>query len=306
MPGFVARRLAGFLVTILAIATISFFLLRLAPGGPFDEEREVDSRIRAAQERNYGLDRPLPEQYLRYLGDLVSGDLGPSSRYPGMTVNEVIAESLPASLALGGLALLVGLALGIGGGVAAGRRPGGGADRSVAFLAVTFVSVPNFVVGAVLLLVFGLWLGILPVAGLTGPSSLVLPALTLAIPLAAVVARLTRAGLVESMEEDFVRTARAKGLRERRVVWVHALRPALLPVLSFLGPAAAAILTGSVVVERLFALPGLGTHFVNSALNRDYSLVMGTVLIYAGMLVFLNLVSDLLLGVLDPRTRRER
>lgn len=304
--GHLLRRLLGLVVTLFAIASLSFFLLRAAPGGPFDRDRDVDPRVREAQERKYGLDRPLGAQYLLYLEGLcLSGDLGPSSQYPGMTVNEIIAESLPPSLALGGLALVVALVLGIAGGVAAGRRPGSPADRVVAALSVLGVSVPNFVLGAALLAVFALWLRILPVGLLDRPTSLVLPALTLGLPFAAVIARLTRAGLRETLAEDWIRTARAKGLTERRVVWVHGLRPALLPVVSFLGPAAAGVLTGSVVVERIFALPGLGTHFVNSALNRDYALVMGTVLLYSALLVTMNLLSDVLLTVLDPRIRSE-
>ena len=298
-------RLFGLLLTLFSIASISFLLLRAAPGGPFDADREVDPSVRAAQERKYGLDRPLAAQYLAYMGDLILRfDLGPSSQYPGMTVNEILAESLPPSLALGGLALLVALAVGVGGGVAAGTRPGSRTDRVVTALSVLGISVPNFVLGAALISVFSLWLRVLPVAGLSGPGSLVLPALTLGLPMAAVIARLTRAGLTEVVEEDYVRTARAKGLSERRVVWVHLLRPALLPVVSFLGPAAAAVLTGSVVVERIFALPGLGTHFVNSALNRDYALVLGTVLLYSALLITLNLAADFVLSALDPRIRR--
>jgi len=298
----ILRRLIGFLVTLLVIATVSFFLLRAAPGGPFDAEREVDPSIRAAQERKFGLDRPLPVQYLTYMGDLLlRGDLGPSSQYPGMTVNEIIAESLPPSLALGGLALLIALGLGIPAGALAGSRSGSVLDRSITAAAAVGVSIPNFVLGALLLAVFGLMLRVLPVAGLFGVTSYILPALTLGLPMAAVVARLTRTGMVTMMGQDFIRTARAKGLSERRVVMVHALRSALLPVVSYLGPAAAAVLTGSVVVEQIFAVPGLGTHFVNSALNRDYSLVMGTVLLYSALLILLNLVSDLLLAALDPR-----
>jgi len=304
---YVAKKLLGFVVTLAVIATVSFFLLRLAPGGPFDLEREVDPEVRAAQERRYRLDRSLPAQYVAYLGDLLlRADLGPSTRYPGMSVNEILAESLPPSLLLGALALLVALLFGLAAGIAAGARPGGPADRILGGLAILGISVPNFVVGALLLALFALGLRLLPAGGLTGPSSLVLPVITLALPLAAVIARLTRAGVVETMRADHVRTARAKGLRERHVVIVHALRPALLPVVSFLGPAAASVLTGSVVVERIFALPGLGTHFVNSALNRDYGLVLGTVLVYSGMLVAMNLLSDLLLGILDPRIRRGR
>ena len=306
MSAFLVRRIGGFFVTLFAIATLSFFLLRAAPGGPFDADRAVDPAVKAAQEAKYGLDRSLIAQYGTYLADLcLRGDLGPSSQYPGMTVNEVIAESFPPSLALGGLALGIALVLGIAVGVAGGVRPGSVTDRVLTLLTFGGVSVPNFVVGALLLAVFALWLGWLPAGGLTGPSSLILPALTLALPIAAVIARLTRSGLAETLDEDYIRTARAKGLRERRVVMIHGLRISLLPVVSFLGPAAAAALTGSVVVERIFALPGLGTHFVNGALNRDYSLVLGVVLVYAALLILLNLVSDLLLPAVDPRIRRE-
>jgi oligopeptide transport system permease protein len=298
----VFHRLFGFILTLLVIATVSFFLLRAAPGGPFDADRDVDPTIRAAQERKFGLDRSLPVQYLAYMRDLLlKADLGPSSQYPGMSVNEIIAASLPPSLVLGGLALLIAMGLGIPVGALAGARSGGLQDRAISALAAVGVSVPNFVLGALLLFVFGLSLRLLPVAGWSGPASWVLPALTLGLPMAAVVARLTRTGMIEMMEHDCIRTARAKGMPERRVVMIHALRTSLLPVVSYLGPAAAAVLTGSVVVEQIFAVPGLGTHFVNSALNRDYSLVMGTVLLYSALLIFLNLVSDLLLAALDPR-----
>jgi oligopeptide transport system permease protein len=303
MPAFLLRRACGLLVTLLFIATVSFFLLRLAPGGPFDADREVDPAVRAAQEARYRLDRPLPEQYAAWLADLLRGDLGPSSCYPGLTVNEVLGAAIPPSLLLGGLALILALTLGVAAGALAGRRPGGSADRAVSGLALLFISVPNFVLGAGLLLCFSLHLRWFPAGLLEGPASLVLPALTLGLPMAAVIARLTRSGLSETMGEDWIRTARSKGISETRVLLVHGLRTALLPVVSFIGPAAAAVLTGSVVVERIFALPGLGTHFVNSALNRDYSLVMGTVLIYSGLLVTLNFLSDLLLSVLDPRVR---
>ncbi len=298
----VSHRLGGFVLTLLVIATVSFFLLRAAPGGPFDAERDVDPAIRAAQERKFGLDRPLPIQYLTYMRDLLlKADLGPSSQYPGMSVNEIIAASLPPSLVLGGLALLIALCLGIPLGAVAGARSGGRRDRAISALAAVGVSIPNFVLGALLLTVFGLSLRILPVAGWSGPASFVLPSVTLGLPMAAVIARLTRTGMVEMMGQDCIRTARAKGMPERRVVMIHALRSSLLPVVSTLGPAAAAVLTGSVVVEQIFAVPGLGTHFVNSALNRDYSLVMGTVLLYSALLILFNLVSDLLLAALDPR-----
>ena len=306
MSQFVARKLAAVLLTLLVVATLSFFLLRLAPGGPFDQDRDVPASVRAAQERKFGLDRPLPEQFLTYLRDLVfRADLGPSSQYPGLTVNEVIAASLPPSLLLGALALLVALGLGIPAGALAGARAGRVSDRIVGGLSVLFVSVPNFVLGAGLLSLFALELHLLPAGGWSSPAAVVLPALTLGLPVAGIVARLTREGVARAMGEDFVRTARAKGVPEWRIALVHTLRVSLLPVVSFLGPAAAGILTGSVVVEQIFAVPGLGTHFVNGALNRDYGLILGTVLLYAGLLILLNLLADLLLGWLDPRVGRQ-
>lgn len=305
MRGAFVRRGAGFVLTLLVIATLSFFLLRAAPGGPFDADRAVDPSVKAAQERKYGLDRPIFEQYLRYMADLcLRGDLGPSSQYPGLTVNEILAETLPPSLLLGALALAIAIFVGIGTGIVGGVRPGTHTDRVLGAVVVTGISIPNFVIGALLLALFSLGLGWFPAGGLEGFGSLILPSITLGLPIAAVIARLTRTGLRETLEEDYVRTARAKGLRELRVVSVHGLRAALLPVVSFLGPAAAAVLTGSVVVERIFALPGLGTHFVNGALNRDYSLILGVVLVYSAILVAANLLSDLLLAALDPRIRR--
>ncbi|MCU0725825.1 MAG: ABC transporter permease [Planctomycetes bacterium] len=303
MIPFAVRRVGGLLVTLLLIATVSFFLLRLAPGGPFDADREVDAAVRAAQEARYRLDRSLPAQYAGWLADLLRGDLGPSSCYPGLTVNEVLAAAIPPSFLLGGLALGIALVLGVLAGALAGRHPGGLADRAVSMFALLFISIPSFVLGAALLLLFSLHLRWFPAGLLEGAASLVLPVLTLGLPMAAVIARLARSGLAETMGEDWIRTARSKGISETRVVLVHGLRTALLPVVSFLGPAAAGVLTGSVVVERIFALPGLGTHFVNSALNRDYSLVMGTVLVYSALLVTLNFLSDLALAALDPRAR---
>jgi oligopeptide transport system permease protein len=296
----------AFAITLFAIATIAFFLLRVAPGGPFDTDRAISRSVRAALDRKYGLDRPLHEQYFRWVGDLVlRGDLGPSSQYPGMTVNDVLAESLPPSLLLGGVALALALVLGIPAGAFAGARRGRKTDVAVSTASILLVSVPNFVLGAVLLAFLALRLRILPAGGWASPGAVVLPALTLGLPVAAIVARLTREGVAEAMRADFVRTARAKGVPERRIVLVHALRVSLLPVVSYLGPAAAGVLTGSVVVEQIFAVPGLGTHFVNGALNRDYALILGVVLVYAALLVALNLLADLVLGWLDPRIGRE-
>lgn len=306
MIRFFVRRLGGFVLTLFIIVTLSFLLLRAAPGGPFDADRAVDETVRAAQERKFGLDLSIGEQYLRYLTDLcLRGDLGPSSQYPGLTVNEILAETLPPSLILGALALVLAVAIGVGAGVVSGLRKGSCLDRLLTAVILVGVSVPNFVIGALLLAVFALSLGWFPAGGLSGPGSLLLPAITLALPIAAVIARLTRTGLSETLAADYIRTARAKGLKEFRIVTVHGLRAALLPVVSFLGPASAAVLTGSVVIERIFALPGLGTHFVNGALNRDYSLILGVVLLYSALLVAANLVSDLLLSALDPRIRRD-
>ncbi|MEW6202841.1 MAG: ABC transporter permease, partial [bacterium] len=240
-------------------------------------------------------------QYWRYLKDIVRGDLGPSFKSPDWSVNEMIARTLPVSLILGGCALMFALIIGITTGFIAALRQNTAADYSSMAFAVVGISVPNFVVAALLMYVFAEKLGVFDVAGWGTIKQLVLPVTTLGLPYAAYIARLSRAGLLEVIRQDYIRTARAKGLRERTILLRHAIKPAILPVVSFLGPAAAAILTGSLVVEKVFQIPGLGWHFVHSALNRDYPMVMGTVIVYSTMLILFNLLVDLTYAFLDPR-----
>jgi len=298
---YLARRLIGFPPVLLVIVSASFFIMRLAPGGPFDMERALPGAVRANIEARYHLDESLARQYLRYLGDVVRGDLGPSFRYPDRTVNELLALGFPVSVTLGVCALALALAVGGAAGVLAATRHNRWVDYLTMSFALGGVSVPNFVLGPLLILVFALWLGWLPVAGWGTWRHLVLPSVTLAAFYTAYVARLARAGMLEVILQDWVRTARAKGLRESVVVARHALPGALLPVVSYLGPAAARALTGSVVVETIFGIPGVGRYFIQSALNRDYTMVLGTVVFYSGFLIAFNLVVDCLYAYLDPR-----
>ncbi len=307
MIGFILRRLLQALPTLLAVVTVSFFLIRLAPGGPFDLERPLSPAALAQLRRTYGLDQPLGLQYVHYLAALARGDFGPSFSFRDLGVAELIARGLPVSVTLGGLALILAMGLGIGLGMGAALKPGGVLDRAVGFGAGLGLAVPTFVVAPLLQIVFGLGLRWLPLGGWEGgaPSHLVLPVLTLALPQAAILARLTRASLRETFHLPHIRTQRAMGLPGHRITR-HALRAALLPVVAILGSTAAALLTGSVVVETLFGLPGLGRSFVDAALNRDYTLVMGTVILVAVFVVVLNLVADVLCAFLDPRLRLGR
>jgi oligopeptide transport system permease protein len=298
---YLASRLAGLPPILLVIVTVSFFVMRIAPGGPFDLERTLPEAVRANVEARYHLNEPLVRQYLRYLGEILRGDLGPSFRYPDRTVTELIGLGIPVSLTLGACALLFALLLGGTAGILAALRHNRLVDYLTMSLALGGVSIPNFVLGPLLILVFALWLGWLPVAGWGSWRHLVLPAVTLGVLYMAYVARLSRAGMLEVLFHDFVRTARAKGLRESVVVLRHALPSAVLPVVSYLGPATAGALTGSVVVETIFAIPGVGRYFVQSALNRDYTMVLGTVIVFSGLLVVFNLIVDLLYAWLDPR-----
>jgi oligopeptide transport system permease protein len=300
-------RLLGTLPTLLAIVTAAFFLMRLAPGGPFDEEQTVPPEIRANLEAAYGLDRPVLVQYWRYLGGLSHGDLGPSYRMKDYRVAEIIGSGLPVTMSIGAAALLLAVLLGVPLGLAAGRRHNGWVDHAVMATALVGIAVPNFVVAPLLALAFGIGLGWLPVGGWEpgNPRYMILPVVTLAAPFVAYVARLTRGSLLEVLQSPFIRTARAKGIGGAAILRRHALKPTLLPVLSFLGPAAAALLTGSLVVEQVYGLPGVGRYFVQGAVNRDYTLVMGMVVFYATLILALNLVVDLAYGWLDPRIRHD-
>ena len=299
------RRVASLIPTLLIIVTVSFIIIRLAPGGPFDEEQGVSPEVRANLERLYGLDQPLPVQYLRYLRALAHGDFGPSLRQRDFTVSELIERGLPLSAALGLCAIALALITAIPAGIAAALWHRPGADLAIAAIAALGVALPSFVIGPLLALVFGVHLRWLPVAGWQAgaPRYLVLPVLTLALPLAAALSRLTRASLLEVLRTPFVRSARARGLGEARVLWRHALRPALLPVASYLGPAIAFVVTGSLVVEAVFGLPGTGRYLVQGAIDRDYPLVMGMVIVYGALTLLLNLLADLACGWLDPGAR---
>ncbi|MCF4125278.1 ABC transporter permease [Methylobacterium sp. SyP6R] len=304
MIPYVLRRLAQAVPTLFLVVTLSFFLVRLAPGGPFDLERPLPAAAMENLRRVYGLDQPLMVQYGRYLAALARGDLGPSFSVRDLSVAELFARGLPVSMTLGSLALAVSLVLGTGlGGLAALRR-GSGLDHAVTVLGTFALTVPGFVVAPLLQIAFGLSLRWLPVGGWDdgSPKHLVLPVVTLALPQVAIVARLARAGLVEVFDRPHWRTLRSLGLPPR-ILALHGLRGAALPVVSYLGPAAAGLLTGSVVVETVFGLPGVGRYFVDGAINRDYTLVLGTVVLIAVFVLVLNLVSDLLCALIDPRLR---
>ncbi|MGJ8536978.1 MAG: ABC transporter permease [Parasphingopyxis sp.] len=307
MRALLFRRLFTAIPTLLGVVILSFVLMRLAPGGPFDGERALDEETRAALDAAYGLNLPLGEQIILYIGRMVRGDFGPSLVYRDFTVSELIAQGLPVSLTIGGLALLLACALGVAGGLWAAVRAGRWQDEAIMGAATLLTALPVFVTGPLFVLVFALGLGWLPVSGWEAgsPAHLVLPVIALALPFAGAIAKLTRAGLAKALNEDHVRTARARGLPEGRVIARHALRPALVPVASYLGPAAAGLLTGAVIIETVFALPGLGRYFVQGALNRDYPLVLGVVTLYAGLIILFNLVADLIYGWLDPRMRAE-
>ena len=307
MFGYAIRRLAGALPTLLVIVTAAFFLMRLAPGGPFDDEQTLAPEIAANLEAAYGLDQPILVQYRNYLGGLLRGDLGPSFRYKDFEVSELIARGLPITAGLGAAALLLAVIAGVPLGMLAGRRRNRTSDHVVMGVALAGIAVPNFVVAPLLALVFGVLLGWLPVSGWESGNLryAILPVVTLALPLIAYIARLTRGSLLEVLQSPHIRTARAKGLSESRILWRHAFKPTILPVVSFLGPAAAALLTGSLVVEQIFGLPGVGRYFVQGAVNRDYTLVLGMVVFYAVLIVLLNLLVDLAYGWLDPRIRHE-
>lgn len=297
------RRLASLPVVLFCVVTITFFLIRLSPGGPFDSERKIPEAIEKRLLAKYKLDGPVTGQYASYLRDLIHGDLRLSTKYRNRSVNEILAQTLPVTLTLGATAFLIALVLGVWLGSFAAARPGTVAEGGALTLTLLAISLPSFVLGPLLILIFSIKLAWLPVGGWGTPLQLILPAVTLAIPYAAVIARLLHDSLRETLAEDFVRTARSKGLSERTVVFRHALRVAILPVISYLGPLAANLLTGSIVVETIFHIPGAGGFFVNSILNRDGFLLGGVVIVYCVLLVIFNLMVDLSYRLLDRRIR---
>ncbi|HEY0969110.1 MAG TPA: oligopeptide ABC transporter permease OppB [Opitutaceae bacterium] len=305
MLRFIARRLLETIPVLFIIITATFFMIRFVPGGPFTSEKAVTPEILRNLEAHYGLDKPLYQQYFDYLGSLAKGDFGPSFKYPNRTVNEIIADKLPVSLELGLTSLLVALVFGLPLGVIAAVKRNTIFDYVCSSVAMMGICIPTFVLGPLLVLVFAIHLGWFNASGWYLPVDRVLPAATLGLVYAAYIARLTRGGMLEVLHQDYIRTARAKGASEFRVIFRHALRGGLLPVVSFLGPAIAGILTGSFVIETIFQIPGLGREFVNSAFNRDYTLVLGTVILYAGLIITLNLLVDIVQVWLNPKLKFE-
>jgi oligopeptide transport system permease protein len=307
MLRFTLQRLLTGIPTLLILVAIAFFMIRAAPGGPFDTERVLSPDIEANLRRAYHLDEPLWQQFGRYLGNLLRGDFGPSFQYRNYTVTELIAQGFPVSLRIGALAMLLAVIVGVGAGSWAALRQNRRVDHLVMAAAMTGISVPNFVMAPLLVLVLAVFLKWLPAGGLGAGEwqYLVLPVVTLALPQIAYISRLTRGSMIEVLRSAFIRTARAQGLPMRTIVLRHALKPALLPVVSYLGPATAAIVTGSVVIEQIFGLPGIGRYFVQAALNRDYTLVMGVVVFYGTLILICNFIVDLVYGLLDPRIRHQ-
>ncbi len=299
-----ASRLLGLIPTLLVLITIAFFLIRMAPGGPFDSEKILPPEIRANLDVKYHLDEPLIKQYFRYLGQIITLDFGPSFQYKDWTVNELIARGFPVSLTIGGLAMLLAFFLGTLIGIVAAMRQNTAVDYSIMGVAMLGISIPNFVVAPLLILLVAVYAGWLPAGGWDwSVQRMVLPVITLALPAIAYIARLTRGSMIEVLHSNYIRTARAKGLPEYLVILRHALKPALLPVISFMGPATAALITGSVVIERIYSIPGLGSYFVQGALNRDYTLVMGVVIFYGVIIILLNFIVDILYAWMNPRIR---
>jgi oligopeptide transport system permease protein len=303
---FIASRLLQAIPVIFAVITITFFLIRVAPGGPFDEEKEVVPEVKAALEAQYKLDQPLIQQYFAYWGDLLRGDLGPSFKYPGRSVNELIAVGFPVTAELGIYAILVALVFGGFAGVIAALKPNTAQDYIPMSLAMMGICMPAFLLGPLLVLIFGVWFEWLPISGWGQlPGDKILPSLTLGAACAAYIARLSRGGMLDVMSQDYIRTARAKGLPEHIVIIKHALRAAFTPVVAYLGPAFAAILSGSFVIESVFQIHGLGRFYVQAAFNRDYTLILGCTVLLSVLIILFNLLSDIVAAWMNPRLRNQ-
>ncbi len=305
MSRFIVRRFLSVIPTLFIIVTLSFFLIRLAPGGPFSGEKKLPPEIMANIMRKYHMDEPLMNQYFRYVGNVLQFDLGPSYRYKDQTVNDLIGNSFPVSIMLGTLSLAIAVLLGTLVGIISALKQNKWQDYAAMSVAVLGISVPLFVIGPLMMLVFALKLKWLPTSGWlssrAGWLTIIMPAMTLMMPYFAYIARMSRGSIIEVLRSDYVRTARAKGLKESVVIRKHVLKGAMLPIVTYLGPAFSGIITGSVVVEQIFVVPGIGRIFVQSALNRDYTVIMGDVIVYSIILIAANFVVDILYGLLDPR-----
>lgn len=305
MTRYVFRRLGGAIIILWVIITVTFALMHAIPGGPFTTEKKLPPQVKASIEAKYHLDDPVWKQYGDYLGGVITGDLGPSYKYEGRSVNDIISDAFPISAQLGLLSLMVAVAGGIAAGAISAMRPNGIVDYAVTILSTIGISVPTFIIGAVLVYVVGFELGWFPVALWRGPSYMVLPVLTLAAQPMAFIARLTRSGLLDVYQQEYIRTARAKGLSSWTILIRHALGNAILPVITYLGPLAASLLTGSFIVETIFAIPGLGQYFVTSIYNRDYTVILGITIFYSALVVFLNILVDMIYPLIDPRVTTE-
>ena len=305
---FILSRLLGAIPTLLALVCLAFFLVKAAPGGPFDMERSLPEEVEANLRAAYNLDDPLPKQLIKYIGDILQGDFGPSFQYRDFNVTELIMSGFPVSLRLGAAAILVALFFGSLIGTLAALNQNTKIDYLVMLFGMTGISIPNFVMAPLLILLFSIFLNLLPAGGLGDGSisNMILPVTALAFPQVAYIARLTRGSMIEVLSSIFVRTAKAQGIPMQHIVFRHVLKPTFLPIVSYLGPATAAIITGSVVVEQIFGLPGLGRYFVQGAHNRDYTLVLGVVVFYGCLIIFFNLFVDILYGFIDPKIKTNR
>ncbi len=302
---YILKRLGMSVVTLFVVITATFFLMKLMPGGPFDSEKPLPPEIKANLEAKYGLDKPLHEQYAMYLGDLLKGDLGPSMKYKGRDVQEIIGYSFPTSAKLGTSVVIVSVLFGVFLGIIAALNHGKWPDSVCMILATLGVTVPGFVIATLLMYVFGVKLGILPITGLNDWKSYILPTIALGGYSIAFISRLSRSKLVEVMKSDYIRTAKAKGVNRNNIIMKHALRNTLIPIVTYLGPLVAGILTGSFVIEKIFAIPGLGREFVNTISNRDYTAVLGVTIFYSALIITCNLIVDILYVVIDPRIKLE-
>lgn len=303
---FAIRRILGAIPTLFALITISFFIMRVAPGGPFSTNRKLTEAVLANLNKAYHLDEPLLMQFGRYLWGLAQFDFGPSMKYRDYSVTELIVQGLPVSLEVGFWAMLLATMVGIALGIAGALRRNGATDFTAGVVAMVGIAVPTFVIGPLLQILFGLQLGWLPIAGWDGSwLAKIQPILVLALPNIAYISRLTRGSMIESLRTNYVRTARAKGIGAQRVIWKHALTGAMLPVIAYLGPATAITVTGSVVIEQIYGIPGIGRYFVEGASNRDYPLVMGVTILYGGIVILANIVTDVLRGLIDPKVSYE-